>query len=275
MRKCPAFTVVELLVVVSIVALLIALLLPALAKAKGLANSVTCESNLRQLAYAYTEYTQSSAAQRAGPVFTGGPFFLSLAREFSSNSSLPENNVSFAIPSSELKILICPSAPTASFSPYGGYGTAKSSWILPMSQPKLRSIVSSYGFNGWMYNWEDSPPAPKADIVDGGFGYPQKFWNSSQSTAGAQTPLFSDDIWFTGWVGATNQPPANVEAPWPWTPSDMANLCINRHQGGINVVFVDGHVQHVALGDLWELEWHPDFYPKKVWGGFAPPVDLP
>jgi prepilin-type N-terminal cleavage/methylation domain-containing protein/prepilin-type processing-associated H-X9-DG protein len=66
-NRRSAFTLIELLVVIGIIALLVGMLLPALRGVRDRANSVACQSNLRQLFLAQNHYADLNGGRFAPP----------------------------------------------------------------------------------------------------------------------------------------------------------------------------------------------------------------
>jgi prepilin-type N-terminal cleavage/methylation domain-containing protein/prepilin-type processing-associated H-X9-DG protein len=56
--KTPGFTLIELLIVIAIIALLAAILFPVFSRARENARRASCQSNLKQIGMAFTQYSQ-------------------------------------------------------------------------------------------------------------------------------------------------------------------------------------------------------------------------
>jgi len=103
MNRTKAFTLVELLVVIGIIALLISILLPSLNRAREAAKAVQCSSNLRQIYLASQLYAQDNK-QWLPPMFDTD-IVLWIRRLF----HYVDNNLNEIIPVERYpKIFVCP-----------------------------------------------------------------------------------------------------------------------------------------------------------------------
>src|SRR5450631_2247464 len=84
-KRMSAFTLVELLVVIGIIALLIGILLPALGKARASANAVKCASNLRGIGQAFAQYVSEN-----GGAFPASNFYVGLQINGNNTAQLPQ-----------------------------------------------------------------------------------------------------------------------------------------------------------------------------------------
>jgi prepilin-type processing-associated H-X9-DG protein len=138
---------------------------------------------------------------------------------------------------------------------FGQVGSKSTAWKIVTRIPEVVVFKGSYGLNEDVH---------------------RKIYNRGRPrrlASRATVPVLLDSIIVSASPRRFDEPPEYEGAIGPIPLGGMKHFCINRHEGGINSLFLDWSVRKVGLKELWTLKWDTPFRTDGPWtraGGVLP-----